>query len=139
MTIDASCTVTGLNLISSSSSSTCSTANNSITITNALTSDYSYSSLTYISFKVGLITLPFSSQPVGNITFETYTADINGNYQLVENSSISGLFSCTPGLLSYGNVSGLSQVAFEVTSYTVEFSITDPIDKGGYVVIILPS
>lgn len=73
LVVGSTCTLTSVNLLSSSAA--CTTSSNTVTITSSLTSAYTYSSSEYIEFKLSYLTMPPSTATTGTYEFWAYTFD----------------------------------------------------------------
>ena len=103
------CSFTSIDYVSVTATCTISNTENYFTLDNALDEAYTYSSdnSNLIKFTIANIKLPPSTGPSNGIKFEFYTSSavFPGQYYfLVDQETLSNLFTTTPGYMLSGSV-----------------------------------
>lgn len=131
ITIQAATISTCTGIISGlASSSQCTVAGSSLTISSCFATSYAG----VVSFTIGQVTNPTSTEVTS--AFEIKAYDSYGYYVLYDNT---GTVTATSGVLQSTSVVPSSYVTGQSSSYTFSFTVTHTVPSGGTVYIALPS
>ena len=82
--------------------------------------------------------MPNSTSPVGSIVITTYAIYSGTNY-VVNTRSEPNLFEASAGSILVPTIIANSYVTYETTTYTISFTVNNPIQTNGIVEVIFPT